>query len=262
MNMKRISILGAAVAAVLGTGPAFALDPAVTNDSNAQVKLTISGSSAFESAFESELSGASSSICISGSYNKFVASVTTGTAPDLRAYTCNSIASLFGVSKTVLITYRGEGGSVYGLPPVIRAGSASNKVLRLVVNPACAFNSLGSTAANNCLVGTSYTPATDALVGQTASAADANSDYGVMDEEPNQFKTPNYPDTATAAKLQPALTDAERSAANTASAALVLQSFGVYTHVQTTSPTAQDTEYNNLGRLRRHVERLGDRAEE
>jgi hypothetical protein len=104
--MKSISLVAAAVSAALFAGLASAAAPSIT-DANAQVKLIISGSSAFQAAFESELGSATSSVCASGSYIKYLATVSSGATPGLAAYTCNSQNNYFGAStgvKTVLIT--------------------------------------------------------------------------------------------------------------------------------------------------------------
>ena len=244
--MKSISLVAAAVSAALFAGLASAAAPTIT-DANAQVKLVISGSSAFQSAFESELSSASSSVCASGSYIKYTATVTSGTAPGLFAYTCTSQNNYFGAStgqKTVVITYRTEGGSIYGLTPVVRA--PNNKVLRLVVDSTCSYTG----TAGTCAVGTSYNTVTDVVTGATAAVVDANSDLGLSDLEASQFQGSNYPDSTIAAKLQPALSKAERTSLNATASPLVLQSFAFYVR-NTASATGAAAELNALTTLSR-----------
>ena len=246
--MKSISIVAAAVSAALFAGLASAGSPSIT-DANAQVKLIISGSSAFQAAFESELGSASSSVCASGSYSKYLATVSSGTAPGLAAYTCDSKSNYFGAGtgvKTVLIAYRTEGGSIYGLTPVVRA--PNNKVLRLVVDSNCTDTGTSRT----CAVGTSYNVATDVVTGATSAVVDANSDLGLADNEASQYQGTNYPDSSLAAKLQPALSKAERTALNSSATALVLQSFAFYVR-NTASATGAAAELNALTSLSRET---------
>lgn len=238
--MKKISLLSTAVAAALCANAAFALPP--TDDSvpaNYDVRLVVSGSSAFKAAFENELSRVGSSVCAAGSYNKYTAAVTSGPVPDLNAYSCSAVIGLIsgGGGEKLIIYYRAEGGSVFGLTPVVRP---AQQVLRLKVD--------GNCGATTCPVGT-YNPVLDTVTG--TNAVNASSQLGLADEEPEQFKTPNYPDAATAAKIQPALSAAERNTLTASATQLVGQAFGVYTHVQTTAPTAADTELNNLSSLSR-----------
>ena len=245
--MKSISIVAAAVSAALFAGLASAAVPAIT-DANAQVKLVISGSSAFQAAFESELSSAASSVCASGSYIKYLPTVTSGVVPGLAAYTCNSKSDYFGAStgvKTVLIAYRTEGGSVYGFSPVVRS---SNKVLRLAVNDTnCSYTG----TAGTCAVGSGYSVVADTLVSPTA-VVDANSDLGLADLEATQFQGTNYPDASLAAKLQPALSKAERTTLKASGTALVLQSFAFYVR-NTASATGAAAELNALTSLSRET---------
>ncbi|HKE44023.1 MAG TPA: substrate-binding domain-containing protein [Steroidobacteraceae bacterium] len=244
--MKSSSLISTAVAAALGWGAALAQPPTTTPD----VTLIVSGSSAFKAAFENELSRAGSSVCqTSGTttYNKYTAAVTSGPVPDFNAYNCLSVTDFFGAgtgTKNILIYYRAEGGSVFGLTPLIRA--PNNKVLRLQLNANCTTPAAGATGT--CPVGV-YSPVPDTITG--TNAVDANTDLGLADEEPAQFRTPNYPDAGTAAKLQPALTDAERLTLGNNAQTLVGQSFGFYTHIETAAPGAGDTQLNGLTSLSR-----------
>lgn len=218
--MKKLSLIGAAVAVVMAAAPAMALPVvgagAVVDSTPGAVRLIISGSSAFQLAFETELNSASSSICQSGTYNKYTGAVTTAPQPNqLAAYSCTSQPALFGgTAKPTIIYYRSEGGSAYGLAPVVRTAA---KVYRLVLTAAC--------DGGSCPVGSNYVAATDTIVNPTAQVVDSNSDLGLADEEASMFVGSNYP---TAPKVLPALTGAEIATLNANSSPLVLQSFGVY----------------------------------
>src|SRR5262245_12199087 len=128
--MKSLSLISAAIVAALGCGQAMALAPTATFD----VVLVVSGSSAIKSGLENELSRVGSTICQTGNgtttstYGKYSAAVTSGPTPDINGYTCTTNAAIFGSAKNILIYYRAEGGSVFGLTPLIR--NPANKVLR------------------------------------------------------------------------------------------------------------------------------------
>jgi len=232
---KQFCILAAAIAASLAGGSALALSPA----GPFAVQLTVSGSSAFEAALENELSRAGSTICAANSYNKFQSNTN-----DFRAYTCNLAANVVtpGGGETAVIYYRGEGGSVVGLKPLLTTGPT---ILRLQLS-SCTFvapnNVLGSTGTNPCTT-TTYNAVNDTAAGGLEKAV---SQLGFADEEPTVFTGENYPTAATFNFLQPALTGTERSTLNNAAVAVVGQAFGIYV-------SSQNTELSAVGNLSKTV---------
>ncbi len=240
--IKKLSLIGAAVAAAMAAAPSMALPIASANESTpGVVKLVISGSSAFQTAFELELNSGSSSICQNGTYTKYSGTVAGGTQPNqIAAYSCTSVTTLFGTAKPTIIYYRSDGGSAFGLAPTVRSGA---KVYRLALTDGC----VGTT----CSMGTSFDPLTDTIVGVTDRAVEATTDLGLADEEANMFVGSNYP---TVPKLGPELTSTELTLLNSNSSPLVLQSFGVFTHVEPagTAGTA-DLALNSLPSLSREV---------
>ena len=210
---KQLSLLAATIAATLGASSAFALPPAGPFGAS----LTISGSSAFFNAFETELSSATSSICnnTSGStYNKFAAG-------DFRAYTCTLKAGVVGAGgEAAVIYYRGEGGSVTGLKPVLSTGP---QIKRLQLSN-CPQGTPAPGATVTCTV-SGYNGVNDSV---TSGLENATVELGFADEEPAVFTGENYPTAATFSYLQPALTSAERNTLNGAATPVVAQAFGVY----------------------------------
>ena len=190
--MKKFVPLAAAIAASLAGSAAFALAPA--DDSvaaNYDVRLVLSGASAFQTALENELSKVGSSICnnpavATATYNKYQANANG--SPGLFAYSCNlqpNVVSAGGGEKA-LIYYRNEGGSIYGVTSIARP---STQPLRLVVNGSCSTPAAGATG--NCTV-TGYAAVADTVTGGNATAA--TTQLGLSDVEPKQFAGENYPD--------------------------------------------------------------------
>lgn len=246
--MKTSVKIAAAVAAALAGSAAFALGPIddtlAAGSGGYQVKLNISGASAFETAFETELGNANSSICNNSptvTYNRYLSSTA-----DFRAYNCllrPGVVSAGG-GERALIYYRGELGSVMGVEPIARTATA-DRILRLVVNGTnCTTPGVGGTGT--CTV-TGYNSAADTA---TAGLTVDFPHVGISDLEPNQFVGENYPDAATIAKLQPALTSAQLQALTDSSETLVAQSFGVYVG---TTADAQGDSLTNLNNLSKSV---------
>jgi hypothetical protein len=243
---KHITLVGSAVAAILGVTSAHAIAP----NSTFAATLTVSGSSAFEGALESELSGSASSVCTSGTYNKFVSST-----KDFRAYTCNAKAGIVTTTSTggeaIAIYYRGEGGSVLGLAPLAR--SITPYRLNLASCPTTV--TLGATATVTCSIANydavnDYTAVTPATGLETAL-----SQLGFADEEPAMFIGENYPTPATYAFLQPALTTGEINSLTGTAQAIVAQSFNVYisSHTTANGASAEINELNNLTGLSKNT---------
>lgn len=98
-----------AVAATLASGASLAANP--TWD----VQLVVAGSSAFRDGFQGELA------------LQCNAAVTTyfgnaGNNPDLRGYYCSSLKATSGLAAgtSALVYYRSEGGSVFGVLPIVK----------------------------------------------------------------------------------------------------------------------------------------------
>jgi ABC-type phosphate transport system substrate-binding protein len=237
---KKLSIAGAAVAAVLSAGSAFAISPA----GPFAVSLTISGASAFQNAVESELSSGTSSICQAGTYNKF-----QSTNNDFRAYTCNLVAGVIGAGgEAAAIYYRGEGGSVFGLSPLLGGtrfnGAAVPQPKRLALSNCPTSVTPGSTAAVLCATGV-LSLATESSA-PVAGLENAASQLGFSDVEPTQFFGENYPSASAIPLLQPALNAAERNTLNAAAEALVGQSFGVFVNSNVPTTNLSKTVIANI----------------
>jgi ABC-type phosphate transport system substrate-binding protein len=239
---KQLCAIAAAVAATLGASSAFAITPL----GPFTVTLTVSGSSAFQAAFESELSRVGSSICANGtvavpalSYNKFQSSTN-----DFRAYTCNLAGGVLsaGGGEPAAIYYRGEGGSVTGLRPLLAGGP---QIKRLLLSN-CPVPASGSTTTNTCTI-SGYVSSSDAV---TSGLENAVSELGFADEEPAVFTGENYPTAATFAFLQPALTATERTTLNGAAVSVVAQAFGIYVNTTDADLSAVTSlSRNTLGNI-------------
>lgn len=225
------------------TGPTAAVDttPGVA-------KFFISGSPVFRAAIEAELSSATSSVCQSGTFNRYSAVVTSGTAPDLVAYSCTSATGLLGSAKPLIIYYRAEGGSIYGVVPLLVSSSYRPVVpqpLRLALTASC--------GTSTCAVGDSYDPIGDTLSNPTSNAVVDSPDLGVSDLEPKIFATlSNTPTLTDSTKLQPSLSVSETTALMQRSQPLALQSYGIFTHL-TSGANGADAEFNQLASLSRRV---------
>jgi hypothetical protein len=242
---KHLNLIGAAVTASLGAGAAFALPPNTAFNAT----LTISGSSAFEAAIESELGSSTSSICATGTYNIFKSHVS-----DFRAYTCTAKAAVVTPTsaggEAIAIYYRGEGGSVVGLAPVVR----NITLYRLDLSNCPTAVTPGSTAIVNCTIGT-YNSVQDTGVATSGLQA-AQTQLGFSDEEPAMFVGENYPAASVFSWLQPSLTTGEIAALSGAQVlkTLIAQSFSVYvTNYTTTGSTAEHQALAGLGGLSRNT---------
>lgn len=220
MFAKQLSIIAAAVAATLAASSAFALPPT----GPFAVNLTISGASAFEGAIESELSRVGSSICsnptaATATYNRFLSS-----SGDFRAYTCNLAPNVLSPTggEAAVIYYRGEGGSVYGLKPLL--GTGGTQIKRLALS-GCPSGTPAAGATVSCTV-TGFSLASESVGTAVTGLENATSQLGFSDIEPKQFFGENYP---TAPILNnPALSDSQRTQLNNAADVVVGQAFGVF----------------------------------
>jgi hypothetical protein len=230
MHMKHLSLIAAAVAASCVAGQALAIAPG----GPFAVTLTISGASAFQGAIESELSRVGSAICNNptagtATYNRFLSS-----ANDFRAYTCNLAPGVLspGGGEAAAIYYRGEGGSVVGLAPLLSGtrfnGAAIPTPKRLALS-GCPAGAPAAGATVTCTIG-AYSLASEAAGTAVTGLENATSQVGFADVEPSLFFGENYP-TASATTgipfLQPALSAGERNTLNGNAEVLVGQSFAL-----------------------------------
>lgn len=250
--IKKISLVGAAVAATLAAAPGMASQAALTiNEDNADVKLVIAGSSAFQNAFENALKN---HVCSStAEYTKYLGSVTSGTAPNnFAGYTCNTTA-ITGSSQKLIVFYRSEGGSAFGFGPSVHAGMNVYR-LQLKSTSVCGAPADPTKSDYDCSVGSGFDGVQDTFGGagdpsvNTANAVQGAVDLGFLDEEPVMFVGTNYP---LATKLS-GIQDADYTAATNAASPLVLQSFGIYLHNKTGEGSAQD-QLNSVTGLSREV---------
>jgi PBP superfamily domain len=181
--MSNYSKLALAVAATLAATSAFA---AIDQNTAFDVKLNVAGSSAFRDAFKTEMGN----VLCSDAPVVFQ----TGTAIDLKAYGCTLKTSMtladgstvytFPANKTVLVYYRSEGGSVYGVGPIAKP---TIQQTRLKVDSTCTGTATPFTCAVSALNLT-----TDVATGTGAEKGFVQ--LGVSDLEPTQFKgSENWP---------------------------------------------------------------------
>ncbi|MGC3981018.1 MAG: substrate-binding domain-containing protein [Steroidobacteraceae bacterium] len=208
--MRNVSKIAMSVAAALVGSSAMALTPGTVHN----VNLVVAGSSAFKSTFKSELS----SIC-SDTLDQYTASVSSGTAPDMVAYSC-TLASTSAVpaalqGKTALVYYRSEGGSVYGVGPLAK----STQILRLNADNTCT----GSSPSYSCLV-SGFSLAADTGSGHLAKDTVL---LGISDEEPAMFTGENWPSSSSDSIFGAAPTTAQLNLITSKQSA-VGQAFAVY----------------------------------
>jgi len=197
--MRNTLLLGAAVAAALGMHSANALNGPDTLA--AQIKLNVTGASAQRDNFRNRLT---QDFCLAGTFDTWQATDNiASTSEDFRAYSCtlDTNANKPDVpvaieGKSVVIYYRSEGGSVYGVGPLLAANPTfAGGVKRLNVketdgtNYCDQWNVAGVT--HNCRLQT-YSLETDISNPADALANDP-SQLGVSDVEPAQFINPNWP---------------------------------------------------------------------
>lgn len=191
MHSKQIVSVCAAVAGILGTLPAQALD--VNSTLNAQIELNITGASAARDSF---LAFVRDTLCNAdfNAYRTDDASISTSNLdPDFRVYSCTLKSGSPDLTdsiegKTAAIYYRSEGGSVYGPGPIVKGVS----VKRLRLTSAC--TTAASTAFGTCAI-SGYVLATDAATDSTHIVNDVT-DLGISDVEPVQHVGQNWPLTS------------------------------------------------------------------
>jgi ABC-type phosphate transport system substrate-binding protein len=193
MKMKQLSI-ACAVAIAGVSGQAFALNP--TQSAAAQVKLFISGSSAQQQS----LGALAENICASGTIDVYGDSASP--YKDYRSYSCTAKttavdpaipASISG--KSLLISERAKGGSIYGVIPVAR----SLAVNVMTVNAtSCGTAAVGTIDTSGKVNPTSPIGSTYPLWSCTDLSATAIPDMGVSDVEPDMFSAQlNIDNTST-----------------------------------------------------------------
>ncbi len=188
MKMKHLSI--ACAMAISGmSGQAFALNP--TASAAATVKLFISGSSAQQKS----IGALATTVCTAGTIDAY--GDTASTYSNYRAYSCTGKASGIPTSlqsKSILMTERAAGGSIYGVLPVAR----STAINTMNVNAAsCGTAAVGTMDASGKVNPTAPIGGTFPLWSCSDLTPTAIPDLGVSDVEPTMFASQINIDPAT-----------------------------------------------------------------
>jgi hypothetical protein len=174
MSIAKIS---GSIAALLAATGAYALAPTTATY---DISLVVAGSSAFEPNFKAEFAN----ICQAGTIDNFTASGSP--APGMSAYSCTTVpgAPLTDATiqnKNVIVYYRKEGGSAYGVAPIAKG----LQIYRLLVNGSCA----GASPTWTCPV-TGWNFAAETGSGNIVKDT---VELGVSDVEPAKFIGQNWP---------------------------------------------------------------------
>jgi hypothetical protein len=203
--MNKFYILAGAVAAALGTQCAQALT--VADTLAAPVKLVVSGASAQRDNFRDRLN---LDLCVSGTFDIYSADDgDANTSEDFKAFSCTLKATADAPdldtnvqNQNAVVYYRSEGGSVYGVGPLIGTAPANatfaTGVSRLVVDSNCANPTVqgqGTTAHNCPITGYSLTTDTDTTIPSRLTTDPTQ--VGVTDVEPSLFRKLNWPVAGT-----------------------------------------------------------------
>jgi len=173
----RIAKISGGVAALLAATGAYALPPTTASY---DISLVVSGSSAFEPNFKAEFAN----ICQAGTLDNYTASGSP--APGMSAYSCTTVPGApitdpLVQSKNVIVYYRKEGGSAYGVAPIAKG----LQIYRLLVDGSC----VGATPTWTCPV-TGWNFAAETGAGNIVKAT---TELGVSDVEPSKFIGQNWP---------------------------------------------------------------------
>ena len=219
-SFKTFSKIAVAVAAVLGTSSAFALDIAGTNA--APVQLVAAGSSAARDAFiylaAVELTNNNGTVNIYRNQNTNFLAI-SGT---LRTYTGDPVADPIGKvlsdkgisGQNFTLYYRAEGGSVWGPGSIVAQNSGAITGIRALDTTVAGFpapSNVNFTIGSSVLsiptstVNTNYVIADDS--DSSGFLTNKATQYGLSDVEPGMFTDTNYPTAAITTKL-PAYTQA------------------------------------------------------
>lgn len=163
----------------------------VSPTTNFTYTINIAGSSSFRDIIKFDLAN----LCDAN--NTVVEFQTQSGGPDLKAYGCfidgsrldtvtgSTVQIAYGSS--ILVYYRSEGGSIYGVGPLAKkSGGDFVKLLRLKVDSGCT----GSATPYTCTVGGFN------LTNDTFTSGQAIKDFvqlGISDVEPSQFTGENWP---------------------------------------------------------------------
>ena len=184
--MSRNLKIAAAVVVAMGAGSAAnALVPSASVD----LRLYVAGASAQRDTFQQEITN----ICQASTQHNYRASPTAG--QDFRAYSCTLLNAAPVPTalrnKNVIVYYRSEGGSIYGVGTLAKNLS----VQELLVNPTVCPGSGGTYALapafNDCAVSGFNLDADTASSG----LAKHRVDLGVSDVEPTRFVGENWNST-------------------------------------------------------------------
>ena len=237
--MNRNISIAAAIAAVLGTGTAFAQatnPPNLTQAAGAPVKLYISGSSAAQAAVTAaaEVSlcgGILNSLAITGSPNA-----------NFLAFSCAPASGTAGADGNTYYTvyYRTEGGSVTGALPIVNNVQLNELDLtnaNITCSTSTASANLGQSVCTATVSGTSAANGIDDSFSGAITKVFTN--LGIMDVEPSALVGNNYPTAYLASAWGP---NAESTLGSTVGTQLFDQVFGIYVNEKSGTASTIFTE--------------------
>jgi hypothetical protein len=188
LNHRIAAAVSAAIGLVAASG-AFATAPNAAAAGAATHKVFVAGSSAAAAGF---LNFVENQLCDQTiGFSQFNTPTTTANLPDFRAVSCTmKDSSVFPVSSTVTVWYRAEGGSAFGVLPVLN--NVAIKQLDL------ASGAVGCvTATNTAFTGANVQWSCSGVGGQASAVGSSDGwtgaiqtkaiDIGVSDLEPGVF---------------------------------------------------------------------------
>ena len=181
--MNRTMTLAASIAAVLGTGAAYASPPTLAQIETSTNNVYIAGSSAAKNAV---LGALETNVC-GGAANAFIFN-SSGNA-NFFAVSCVPAAAANPINAGVYnFFYRDEGGSVVGMLPIVNSKQINQ--LSLVAGT---IGGCTSSPCNITVTGTSSTNGVDDSFGPAGTLAKETVDIGIADVEPAALIGNNYP---------------------------------------------------------------------
>ena len=181
--MNRTVTLAAAIAAVLGTGAAYASPPSLADIEASTNNVYIAGSSAAKNAV---LGALETNVC-GGAGNAFIFNSAGNT--NFFAVSCVPVTAVGAKQAGVYnFFYRDEGGSVVGMLPIVNTKAINQLALTA--------GTIGGCSASPCSItvtGTSSTNGVTDTFGPAGTVAKQFVDIGIADVEPAALIGNNYP---------------------------------------------------------------------